>query len=77
VTQFFGVDRLKEKSLDNYQVCNFEALKGLTLSFRKAPQADDPRYPAMIADLEAIFNHYQTDGTVTLEYDAAVVYGQL
>ena len=47
ITQFFGADHLKEKSLDNYQVCDFEALKGLALSFLKSPQADDPRYPAI------------------------------
>ena len=77
LTQFFGADNLKEKSLDNYQVCDFEALKGLALSFLKAPQADDPRYPAMLDELKAIFNHYQADETVTLEYDTAIVYGQL
>jgi ubiquinone/menaquinone biosynthesis C-methylase UbiE len=77
LTRFFGAEHLKEKSLDNYQVCDFEALKGLALSFLKTPQADDPRYPAMLADLHAIFSQYQEAGTVTLEYDTAIVYGQL
>jgi len=77
ITQFFGADHLKEKSLDNYQVCDFETLKGLALSFLKAPQADDPRYLAMLDELKAIFNQYHEDGTVTLEYDTAILYGQL
>jgi ubiquinone/menaquinone biosynthesis C-methylase UbiE len=77
LTQFFGSENIKEKSLDNYQVCDFEALKGLASSFLKAPQADDPRYPAMLDELKAIFNQFQEDGTVTLEYDTALVYGQL
>jgi ubiquinone/menaquinone biosynthesis C-methylase UbiE len=77
ITRFFGTDKLKEKSLDNYQLCDFETLKGLTLSFLKTPQAGDPRYPAMLYELKAIFNQYQEDGTVTLEYDTAIVYGQL
>ncbi|MBI3242074.1 MAG: methyltransferase domain-containing protein [Chloroflexi bacterium] len=77
ITQFFGPANLKEKSLDNYQVCNFEALKGLTQSFLKAPQTDDPRYPAMLGELKAIFDQYQKAGTVTLEYDTAISYGQL
>jgi SAM-dependent methyltransferase len=77
ITQFFGADNLKEKSLDNYQVCDFEALKGLVSTFLKAPQADDPRYPAMQDELTAIFSRYQQDGAVTLEYDTRVVYGQL
>lgn len=77
ITQFFGSDHLKEKNLDNYQICDFEILKGLALSFLKTPQADDPRYPAMLAELKAIFDQYQADGTVTLEYDTAIFYGQL
>ena len=77
ITQFFGADHFKKKSLDNYQVCDFDALKGVTLSTLKAPQADDPRYPAMLDELKAIFNQYQEEGRVTLEYDTAIVYGPL
>ena len=32
ITRFFGADNFNEKSLDNYQVCDFAALKGLVLS---------------------------------------------
>lgn len=77
ISQFFGVDNFKEKSLDNYQVCDFDALQGLVLSFQKTPKADDPRYSAMLDELKAIFNQYHKAGTVTLEYDTALVYGQL
>jgi ubiquinone/menaquinone biosynthesis C-methylase UbiE len=77
VTRFFGADNLKEKTLDNYQTCDFETLKGLALSFLKAPQPGDPRYQAMVDDLQVIFSQYQEGGTVTLEYDAQIVYGQL
>jgi hypothetical protein len=37
----------------------------------------NPRYLAMLDDLKAIFSQYQENGTVTLAYDTAVVYGQL
>ena len=77
LAQFFGVENIKETSLDNYQVCDFDALKGVTLSTLKAPQPEDPRYPVMLAELEALFNQYQENGVVTLEYDTALVYGQL
>lgn len=75
--QFFGAENIKETSLDNYQVCDFEALKGLALSFLKAPQPDDPRYPVALTELEALFDQYQENGVVTLEYDTAIVYGRL
>lgn len=77
ITEFFGAENIKETTLDNYQLCDFDALKGLILSTLKAPQATDPRYPAMVDDLKTIFDQYQEDRTVTLEYDTAIVYGQL
>lgn len=75
--RFFGVDRLQETMFDNEQICDLTALQGLVGSFLKAPQPDDPRYPAMHADLTAIFEQHQRDGTVTLAYDTAIVYGRL
>lgn len=77
ITQFFGADHVKEIIFDNYQVCDFEALKGVTLSFLKAPQPEDPRYPAMLDELKALFDQYRENSVVTLEYDTAVFYGQL
>jgi ubiquinone/menaquinone biosynthesis C-methylase UbiE len=77
LTQFFGAENIKETSLDNYQVCDFDALKGVTLSTLKAPQPEESRYPVMLAELEALFNQYQENGAVTLEYDTAIAYGQL
>lgn len=77
IAQFFGEGRFNQNSLDNHQVCDFDALLGVTLSTLKAPQADDPRFPPLVEDLRAIFDPYQENGTVTLEYDTALVYGQL
>jgi SAM-dependent methyltransferase len=77
LTKFFGIDHLRQHSLDNYQVCDLNALIGLALSTLKSPGPDDPRYLEMLADLKAIFDRYQEDGTVTLEYDTAIVYGKL
>lgn len=77
VTRFFGAERVREHCLDNYQVCDLEALQGLALSTLKAPQADDPRRPALLEELKAIFDQHQQAGVVTLEYDTAILYGQL
>jgi ubiquinone/menaquinone biosynthesis C-methylase UbiE len=77
VIQFFGADNIKEITFDNYQICDFEALKGVALSFLKAPQPEDLRYPIMLDELKELFNQHQENGVVTLEYDTAVSYGQL
>jgi ubiquinone/menaquinone biosynthesis C-methylase UbiE len=77
ITRFFEAGHVEEQDLDNYQVCDFEALKGRVLSASRAPREDDPRYPAMLDELAAMFSQYQKDGTVRIEYDTKVLYGQL
>lgn len=77
VTQFFGADRIKEENLDNYQVCDFEAVKGRVLSASSAPPPDDPRHAAMLDELAAIFGQHVQGESVTLHYDTRVEYGQL
>lgn len=77
LVKFFGAENLKAASLDNYQICDYDSLKGLALSFLKAPKPEDEVYPAMLAELKTLFDKYQINGTVTLEYDTALVFGQL
>lgn len=77
IPEFFGPGGFKQTLIETAQVCDLAALTGLALSTLKAPQPDDPRYPAMAAELEALFNEFNQDGTVTLHYDTATIYGQL
>ncbi|HEU4325132.1 MAG TPA: class I SAM-dependent methyltransferase [Roseiflexaceae bacterium] len=77
LTDFFGAGNLHQTSLDNRQVCDLTALQGLAQSFLKAPRPGDQRHTAMQGELQALFEQYQQDGVVTLEYDTAVVYGRL
>jgi SAM-dependent methyltransferase len=77
IPQFFAPGAFKQSGIETAQVCDLAALKGLALSTIKAPQPDDPRHAPMAAELEAIFNQFHQDGTVTLHYDTAVIYGQL
>ena len=77
ISRFFALGGFRQAGIETAQVCDLAALKGLALSTIKAPQADDPRHAAMVADLEALFNQFNQDGTVTLHYDTAMIYGQL
>src|SRR5262245_58640297 len=43
ITEFFNPGHIEEQGLDNYQVCDFEALRGRILSASRAPDAGDPR----------------------------------
>jgi ubiquinone/menaquinone biosynthesis C-methylase UbiE len=77
LVNFFLPNPVQEKVFDNYQVCGFEALKGRVLSVSHSPDENDSRYQPLIDELTALFDHYQENGQVTLEYDTRVVYGQL
>jgi hypothetical protein len=77
ITRFFEGGELMDMRLDNFQVCDFDSLKGRILSASRSPQAGDPEYAAMVDDLIAIFNQHQDGGTVTLDYETLILYGQV
>lgn len=62
---------------DNVQVFDYEGLKGRLLSSSYAPEAGDPRHEAMLEGLRRIFDQYQQDGMVSVEYDTRMFYGRL
>jgi ubiquinone/menaquinone biosynthesis C-methylase UbiE len=65
------------KSFDNAHAVDYEELKGRVLSSSYAPTPEQPKYNAMLEELEAVFQRHQTDGTVTIEYECRMCYGQL
>jgi ubiquinone/menaquinone biosynthesis C-methylase UbiE len=76
-TKFFREGTLKETTIDNAQACDFDALKGLVLSMLKSPHEGDPQYHEMLDALQTLFTEHQEHGMVTVDYDTAIVYGQL
>jgi ubiquinone/menaquinone biosynthesis C-methylase UbiE len=77
LVNFFLPNSVKEKAFDNYQVCDFEALKGRVLSVSNSPDENDERYQPLLNELTILFDRNQVNGQVKLEYDTRVVYGQL
>lgn len=74
---FFEPGSFAESFFENHHVYDFPGLKGRVFSAASAPQADHPRYPEMLENLEAIFQAHQVNGTVTIEYETQLCYGQL
>lgn len=56
---------------------DYEGLEGRLLSSSYAPEADHPRYKAMLRDLRALFAANQEDGKVNFDYETEVYYGRL
>ena len=67
----------KAKTFDNFQLLDYQGLVGRLLSSSYTPLPGDPRHDPMLAELRRIFDFFQSDGFVRLEYDTEVHYGQL
>jgi len=74
--EFFGGE-YREVCFDNFQLLDFEGLKGRVLSASYMPDASHPDYEFMMYCLKKIFNRYEVDGKVKLEYDTRMYYGTL
>ena len=74
---FFGVGMYAHKAFKNPLACNLDGLKGRILSNASALRPGDPLYTTMLEEIEKIFLAHQVNGTVTIEHDTHVVYGQL
>ncbi len=77
IGEFFSPQEFHLKSLENLQQFDFESLKGRLLSSSYVPERDHPNFPAMLQELERIFNAHESKGIVRFEYDTRVYYGQL
>ncbi len=62
---------------DNFQHFDFDGLKGRLFSSSYIPPENDPRAGAIVRDLHELFDRYQSDGTVRVEYDTQVYIGKL
>lgn len=77
IAPFFGSDRFAMQTFENPQRYDAEGLKRRVLSAGSAPQPHHPRYVEMLEALQAIFQRYQVKGSVTINYETQLWYGQL
>ena len=77
IAEFFAPETVEMKILENAQHFDYQSLKGRLLSSSYAPEQDHPRFPAMLSELEEIFNANQREGIVSFEYETKVYCGHL
>lgn len=75
--EFYGSGNYNLISLDNYQHFDFESLKGRILSSSYMPDENHKDFNFMMSVLKKIFNRFQENGKVTIEYDTKIYYGKL
>lgn len=77
IRDFFAPSAYKEKTFKSAQRFDYEGLEGRLLSSSYTPQVGDPRYMAMLSELQKLFAEHQANGKVDLAYDTRVFYGVL
>ena len=76
-SNFFMKDSYQYIKLDNYQLFDFDSLKGRLLSSSYIPTEESSHYLAMIEDLKQIYETYQENNGIKFEYVTELYYGQL
>jgi SAM-dependent methyltransferase len=76
IPAFFG-GPYKIARFDNVQVFDFAGVRGRLESSSYVPEKDHPNYQPMLAELRRIFDSHEKNGTVDVEYDTRLFFGQL
>ncbi|NDI34098.1 class I SAM-dependent methyltransferase [Chengkuizengella sediminis] len=74
---FFSKEGYKTFTCPNYQLFNFEQLKGRLLSSSYSPTSGDQNYEMIMEKLQEIFNLYNENGKVTFQYNTEIYYGDV
>jgi len=64
-------------TFDNFQMFDYDGLRGRALSASYVPLAGHPAHESMLAELSRVFDAHQQGGAVRVEYDTEVFYGRL
>ncbi len=73
---FFGAGAYSSHELPNFQEFDFDGLAGRLRSSSFCPTTDHPNFAPMMAELQRIFDAYNQDGRVRLEYSTHIYFGR-
>ncbi len=73
---FFDPATVELKVFPNHQDFGFNGLEGRLLSSSYIPARSDAGYEAMSADLRTLFDRYQENGVIRINYDTKVFAGK-
>jgi hypothetical protein len=77
ITAFFAPESFTRREFESQQVFDLQGLKGRLLSSSYAPEPENPNHQPMLEALRAVFDRYQADGKVTLDYATTMYFGHL
>ena len=65
------------KTFKNFQLFDYDGVKGRLLSSSYIPAESDPNYKPMLNELKRIFGMHNKNGRVSIEYETQVIAGKL
>lgn len=77
VGAFFSPATVQLALFANRQIFDYAGLLGRLLSSSYMPSREDKGYAIMAQELETLFDQYQENGTIAIEYDTKVYTGRL
>jgi SAM-dependent methyltransferase len=77
IRHFFDPGTFQSRDLPNQQILDWDGLRGRLSSSSYAPTQKHENYAPMMAELQRIFDAYQQNGSVRMEYFARVYFGKL
>jgi SAM-dependent methyltransferase len=77
IAGFFAPRGYRSAAFPNHQHLDFAGLRSRLLSSSYVPQEGDEKFGPMVANLREVFDRYNVDGRVTIEYRTQIFYGQM
>ena len=71
------LSNFSQRDLPNYQILDWDSLRGRLRSSSFSPTEGHPDYAPMMEELRKLFDAYQQDGQVRMDYFTRVYYGHL
>lgn len=72
--KFFDSKKVHEKVFSNPQIFDLKRLKGELISYSYIPNENHPKFMSMMSEIEDLFNKYNNNGKVVLEYETHLYY---
>ena len=71
------LSNFSQRDLPNYQILDWDSLRGRLRSSSFSPTEGHPNYAPMMEELRKLFDAYQQDGQVRMDYFTRIYYGHL
>jgi len=75
IQDFFTPGSVSTEMLANWQIFDFNGLKGRLLSSSYMPAYDEPGYEAMLNDLHLLFKQYERENKIRINYQTKLYVG--